>query len=259
MEIAYSLSQIQALILQHYIVTLVLVDYDGDSIISVSDASTDSTRLYSDSSSSNVDISVQYKGGLKCLYTNIDCISNKWTELEALIYLQQPDIVGITEVFPKNQDEINLSAYTLEGFQQFVNPQFCVKNNRGTILFARSDLDVMLHDRLNNSSSKEACWCIVGLNKTEKLLIGLVYRSPNSTEENNVLLNNMMSSLNDENFGRIVVMGDFNYRDIDWSLWTSGAPEDHSSHGFIEAVRDSFMYQHVTFNTRFRENQSKYA
>ena len=114
----------------------------------------------------------------------------------------------------------------------------------------------MLHDRLNNSSSKEACWCIVGLNKTEKLLIGLVYRSPNSTEENNVLLNNMMSSLNDENFARIVVMGDFNYRDIDWSLWTSGAPEDHSSHGFIEAVRDGFMCQHVTFNTRFRENQS---
>ena len=66
----------------------------------------------------------------------------------------------------------------------------------------------------------------------------------------------MMSSLNYENFARIVVMGDFNYTDTDWSLWTSGAPGDHSSYEFIEAVRDRFMYQNVTFNPRLRENQS---
>ena len=65
----------------------------------------------------------------------------------------------------------------------------------------------------------------------------------------------MMSSLNDENFDRIVVMGDFNYRDIDWEHWISEASEDHGSHRFIEAVRDSFLYQHVYFNTRFRDNQ----
>ena len=65
--------------------TSISTDYDGDSKISVSDASYDSTRLYSDSSSSNLDISVQYKGGLKYLYTNIDCISNKWTELVSQI------------------------------------------------------------------------------------------------------------------------------------------------------------------------------
>ena len=95
-------------------------DLDGDSLISVSDTSRVTTNLQNDTSISDLDISVQYKEGLKCLYTNIDCISNKWTELEALIYLQNPDIVGITEVFSKNQETINLSAYVLEGFQQLI-------------------------------------------------------------------------------------------------------------------------------------------
>ena len=112
--------------------------------------------------------------------------------MEALIYLQQPDIVGITEVFPKTRETINLSAYVLEDFQQFVNPRFCEKNNRGTILFVRNSLEVSLHNRLNELSSKEACWYVLNLSKTEKLLIGLVYRSPSSDEENNIVLNNMI-------------------------------------------------------------------
>ena len=64
-----------------------------------------------------------------------------------------------------------------------------------------------------------------------------------------------MSSLNDENFDSIVVMGDFNYWDIDWEHWLSETSEDHRSHRFIEAVRESFLYQHVYFNIRFRDNQ----
>ena len=124
------------------------------------------------------------------------------------------------------------------------------------MLFVRDSLDVSLHTRLNESASKEACWCVINLNKTEKLLLGLVYRSPNSNEENNIALNNMPSSINEENFSRIVIMGDFNFRDINWNHWISEAPEEHISHGFIEADRDSFLYQHVNFNTRFRDNQS---
>ena len=39
---------------------------------------------------------------LNCIYTNIDQLSNKFSELELLIYTDQPDIVLITEVKPKN-------------------------------------------------------------------------------------------------------------------------------------------------------------
>ena len=230
-------------------------DYERESLISVSEVGQSSENLSSITDENEIDVSLQYTNGLKCLYTNIDCISNKWTELEALIYLQKPDIVGITEVFSKNQDTVNLSAYVLEGFQQIVNPRFCEKSNRGVIIFVRDSLEVSLHNRLNEISSIEACWCVIDLDRHDKLLLGLVYRSPNSDEENNIALNNMISSINEENFSRTVVMGDFNYREIDWNHWISEAPDEHNSHGFIEAVRDSFLFQHVNFNTRFRDNQ----
>ena len=42
---------------------------------SVSDTSHVTTNLQNDTSISDLDISVQQKEGLKCLYTNIDCIS----------------------------------------------------------------------------------------------------------------------------------------------------------------------------------------
>jgi hypothetical protein len=50
-------------------------------------------------------------------------------------------------------------------------------------------------------------------------------------------------------------MGDFNYRDIDWKHWISSAPENHVSHEFIEAVRDSYLHQNIEFYTRYRNGQ----
>lgn len=141
---------------------------------SVSNTDNVSIGSHSDSRSS-LDVTIESKEGLKCLYTNIDCVSNKWTELETLIYIQQPDLIGVTELFSKSQESVNLSAYSLEGFQQFVNPRFCDNNySRGTMLFIKDEIEVSLYDRLNDFSCKEACWCIINLNKTEKLLV--VYR-----------------------------------------------------------------------------------
>lgn len=39
---------------------------------------------------------------LSCLYTNADQLMNKRSELQALTDIHQPDIIGITEVKPKN-------------------------------------------------------------------------------------------------------------------------------------------------------------
>jgi len=36
------------------------------------------------------------------MYTNIDSFNNKRVELEAIIALNNPDVIGLTEVNPKN-------------------------------------------------------------------------------------------------------------------------------------------------------------
>ncbi|KAH3706267.1 hypothetical protein DPMN_065652 [Dreissena polymorpha] len=122
-------------------------------------SNTDDTEIYMSSptipSCSNDSFSIQNHEGLKCLYTNADSLGNKWAELESLVYIHQPDIVGITEVFPKTGDRVDVSSYLLEGFQQFVNPKYCVSGNRGAILFIRNGIDGGSYIKLNNINCKE--------------------------------------------------------------------------------------------------------
>ena len=235
-------------------------DYCGSDVNSVlSPESIVSTRTNSsvNTSLSQDPFQLVDKNGLKCLYTSADSISNKWSELETLVHIHQPDIIGLTEAFPKNQETNNdLSGYVLQGYQTFYNEKFIGRGNRGTLLLMRDCLEVSEYKKLNNKLAKEACWCELQINNLEKVLIGNIYRSPNSSVTNSELINDMIRSLNNESHCKIVIMGDFNYREIDWEHWMSNSPENHISHQFIEAIRDSFLHQHVELCTRFRENQS---
>ena len=40
--------------------------------------------------------------GLKCVYTNVDSLSNKRDELNLLIADEHPEIIGLAEIKPKN-------------------------------------------------------------------------------------------------------------------------------------------------------------
>jgi hypothetical protein len=39
-------------------------------------------------------------------------------------------------------------------------------------------------------------------------------------------------------------MGDFNYSKLDWRNWNGNG--DKEGDAFMESIRDSFLYQHVT-------------
>ena len=105
----------------------------------------------------------------------------------------------------------------LDGYNQFVNPSYIDNSSRCTILYIKSEIDAELYVKLNDKSSKETVWCDIKLPTKEKLLIGLVYRSPNSSGVNDMALNNLINALKDETHTYITLMGDFNYREIDWN------------------------------------------
>ena len=54
----------------------------------------------------------------------------------------------------------------------------------------------------------------------------------------------------------LVIAGDFNYPDINWDSVESVKHSEHTSQMLIDAVRDSFLHQHVTQTTRYRHEQS---
>ena len=49
-------------------------------------------------------------------------------------------------------------------------------------------------------------------------------------------------------------MGDFNLREINWSLGETSVAEEHIATLFLESIRDSYLFQHVRELTRYRND-----
>ena len=79
--------------------------------------------------------------------------------------------------------------------------------------------------------------------KRSQLLIGVVYRSPNSTSANDQILFDIVNIASNH---ETIIMGDFNYPDISWANDVSGT-KGRDFHGLLQ---DTFLHQHVLFPTR---------
>jgi len=55
-----------------------------------------------------------------------------------------------------------------------------------------------------------------------------------------------------------MIVGDFNFPVIDWDTETTPKSNTHStsSQRFLDAVRDAYLYTHVTQTTRCRHDQN---
>ena len=81
---------------------------------------------------------------------------------------------------------------------------------------------------LDNSTFKESCWCEIVLRNNEKLLLGAIYRSPSSGTANSLRLNQLISTAVGLKYDYTVIVGDFNYPNIDWIEWTTCHNETHN-------------------------------
>ncbi|KAK3106090.1 hypothetical protein FSP39_012594 [Pinctada imbricata] len=126
---------------------------------------------------------------------------------------------------------------------------------RGVLLYVRNELKAVEVE--SGSEFKESVWVKINLKDNDKLLLGCVYKSPSSTEENHKLLNDMVRNINAEDiYSHILVAGDFNFPDINWTTWNS---QDKQSIDFIESLRDGYLGQMIDMidkPTRFRINQT---
>ena len=84
-------------------------------------------------------------------------------------------------------------------------------------------------------------------------MIASTYRGPSSTPKNNYNLNYFLRSIG-SNRSRYIVLGDMNYRDIDWQYISTSHDENSKEHQFIEAVKDSYLNQHIDRPTRLTKN-----
>lgn len=196
--------------------------------------------------------SYRYNGNhFSCMYTNADTLTNKMEELRLRVSSEKerPEFIMINEVKPKNQRYLVTQAeLKINGYEMFSN----IANNdgRGLIIYIRSN--IMAREVRFKANFQESLWVEVHLKDGDLLLIGCIYRSPSSVLENNSQLINLIKEVARYKPTHILITGDFNYPRIDWENWTSEGEEHSEEFRFVEALRDSYMYQHVTGPTRAR-------
>ena len=195
---------------------------------------------------------------LRCMTLNAQSLQYKMSELEKRAKLSKPYIISITESWGK--DNIDDIVYNLDDYNMYRNDRIG-RAGSGTLLYIRKNLGQRkckaMATLMNGQEYDSSVWVWVNISKGKKILVGSIYRSPNSSADNNKLLLAMLDHANDiagEN--RLLILGDFNVPNIDWiereTLPGARIIERH----FFESITDNFLHQHVTVPTRYRGTQS---
>ena len=85
----------------------------------------------------------------------------------------------------------------------------------------------------------------------KRMLIGIIYRSPNSVTENDLKLFELINTICSDNKNNLLLAGDFNWPNIEWSPWSSPnslGPETK----FLDTLRKNFLLRHINKPTRAR-------
>ena len=178
---------------------------------------------------------------------------NKRTELEALVDLYKPIAIGITEVKPKNtRFEIQASEISLDGYELFHTLN---QSGRGVSLHVKQELKPSLIELEDNFS--ESIFVNCQLEQEENLVLGIVYRSPSIKDEKTLNeLNHTMEKAADLKADHLIIMGDFNYPQINWREDTCTLKNDHPAAKFFRTTQEAFLIQHQFEPTRIREGQT---
>ena len=169
---------------------------------------------------------------------------------------KKPHIIGITESWC-NQSILD-SEVAIEGYSMFrLDKDTVTGKGGGVILYVDNSMSAVTCHEIQNHNFESSVWCVIKLERNENLLVGLCYRSPNdSTEENNnKLLDQMKHTAKVHNVTHLLVIGDFNFSEINWKDGSIKGGAESPPQKFYDVVQDLFLVQHVVKPTRRRGDQ----
>ena len=196
------------------------------------------------------------KDTLTWLVTNCDVLTTKLAEFAETVNIHKPDVIAASEVLPKNfKEPIQPEIFKLDGYDMICHPNVEKNTGRGSILYIKSNITHMPVEL--TSSGKDFEEHIVEEIKIDDnnsmIVLSLYRRGASDTENNNKLLELLkeVTSLKPS----MISMGDINLKGIDWeNMIASGTHVEDYNHKFLECMRDLYLTQHVTENTRQRGN-----
>ena len=180
------------------------------------------------------------------MYTNAQSINNKKHEFLDRVAVYAPMLIGITESCTegKTDSDINIDNYI----------PFRDDRSRGSLLYVHDSLNFTQCDV--HSPYEASVWGILKLSKDERILVGVVYKSPNSDPENlSNLISLMEKAANWNGVDSKLIMGDFNFPGIDWEGLSINGRENSIPAKFLNVVCDNLLHQNIDFYTRYRQGQ----
>ena len=190
---------------------------------------------------------------LNIIYTNADCLTNKRDDLLLLLNSLdfKPSIIVITEVNSKINNNMLESEFSLSGYNIF-SVNVGTNDHRGIIVYVDRSLTVCQPEVGTNF--KECLLLQIRDSGKCILTIGAIYRSPNSKTDNNYQLFELLDSLNRQKLGKLLLVGDFNIRNIDWTN-CQVVGTNSVAIKLLECLRKNDYSQHVLVPTRSRGSQ----
>ena len=166
-------------------------------------------------------------------------------------------IIALCDVKPKNAKERSLEDYEIPGYSIHSVNLESNDGGRGIAVYTHSSLDKSIVHTKPELAYQEACLLEIRLRGGDVMLFGFFYRSPTTSitsDKNNESLNQLFRCLSNTSYTHTCLVGDFNFRDINWLSWTTPHNVDSMEAKFIEAVQDCYLHQHMEVPTRRRGN-----
>ena len=177
----------------------------------------------------------QRKEGVRIMFTNAQSIVNKMSEVKAVVATTNPDIFAITESWTNNDvanDYLSIQGYELAARRDRNDTDR--GRGGGILVYAKKNIDLVVEEDRPDFNQGVSI-CMKFLDKSVKLHV--IYRSPNSSRNNDEALARWVKEMS----GKNVLIGDFNFPDIDWTSGCAGG----KGREFYDATAEMFMEQHV--------------
>ena len=117
------------------------------------------------------------------------------------------------------------------------------RRGRGVLIYIKKSIPAYEVQLQEEADCKEAIWCKLVTGHTT-VTIGVVYRCPNLTKQNNEKMHNAISEVSK---GDCIIMGDFNHGNIKWDTLKSTGVGDQKC---LCLIQDNCLTQHVLEPTR---------
>ena len=184
---------------------------------------------------------------VKFLYSNVRSLVSKIHDLNNYLSIYKPEVIALTETWL--DDRIPTSFFCPQNYVAYRKDRQNKKGGGCVVLISKTLLSKpvsILKPKIDDGVKIDAVACRLPLACGTSMGVLCIYRPPGLSDSENSPLYDILNNFLDNNFKFNIIIGDFNFPDIQWP----GSSSSFHSDTFLNFVHENFLLQHVMSSTR---------